>query len=113
MSVRVGEAATAPEFPAAAKKSIANTQLRHNVRYATDVIRGKRARVVGEVPDWEQLRDAGSAIKAHTLQHLDFYLTQFETACANAGGHVHWARDADEANNIIVGIIRQHRQSEV
>ena len=113
MSLRVGEAATAPDFPAAAKSSIANTQLRHNVRHATDVIRAKRARVVGEVPDWEQLRDAGSAIKAHTLQHLDFYLTQFETACTNAGGRVHWARDADEANDIIVGIIRQHRQSEV
>ena len=113
MTVRVGEAAVAPDFPAAARKSIANTQLRHNVRHATDVIRAKRARVVGEVPDWEQLRDAGSAIKAHTLRHLDFYLTQFETACTKAGGHVYWARDADEANNIIVGIIRQHRQSEV
>ena len=103
------EAATAPDFPKAAKQAIANTQLRHNVRHATDVIRAKRARVVDEIPDWEQLRDAGHAIKAHTLRHLDFYLKQFETACKNAGGHVHWARDADEANDIIVGLIRQYR----
>ena len=113
MSVRVAEAATAPEFPKAAKQAIANTQLRHNVRHATDVIRAKRARVVDEIPDWEQLRDAGYAIKAHTLRHLDFYLKQFETACKNAGGHVHWARDADEANDIIVGLMRQYHQSEV
>lgn len=113
MSVRVGEAAAAPEFPVAAKDAIANTQLRHNVRHATNVIRSKRSRVVSEVPDWEQLRDAGHDIKEHTLRHLDFYLNQFEGACAKAGGHVHWARDADEANSIIVGIIQGHHQTEV
>jgi L-lactate dehydrogenase complex protein LldF len=113
MSVRVGEAAAAPEFPVAAKDAIANTQLRHNVRHATNVIRSKRSRVVGEVPDWEQLRDAGHDIKEHTLRHLDFYLNQFEEACTNAGGQVHWARDADEANSIIVGIIQGHHETEV
>ena|SRR5690242_11542753 len=74
MSVRVGEAADAPDFPTAAKKLIADTQLRHNVRHATDVIRGKRAKVVGEMPDWEELREAGYQIKEHTLRHLDSYL---------------------------------------
>ncbi len=39
MSIRVGHSAEAPEFPAAAKQSVANTQLRHNVRHATGVIR--------------------------------------------------------------------------
>ena len=52
MSVRVGEAAEAPSFPAAAQKLMGNAQLRHNVRHATDVIRKKRAKVVEEMPDW-------------------------------------------------------------
>ena len=113
MSVHVGEAAQAPDFPSAAQKLMANTQLRHNVRHATDVIRRKRARVVGEMSDWQQLREAGQRIKDDTLRHLDHYLLQFEEACTRAGGKVHWARDADEANCIVIDLIRSHHQTEV
>ncbi len=81
--------------------------------HATDVIRGKRALRVEEMPDWQQLRDAGSAIKAHTLAHLDHYLAEFERNCERAGGNVHWARDADEANAIAIDLIRQHGGKEV
>jgi L-lactate dehydrogenase complex protein LldF len=83
------------------------------VRHATDVIRNKRARVVAEVADWEQLRESAHEIKQHTLRHLDFYLEQFETALTKAGGHVHWARDADEANQIVIDLIRSHNANEV
>jgi L-lactate dehydrogenase complex protein LldF len=113
MTVRIGWSATAPDFQDAAKTSLENAQLRRNVRHATDVIRSKRAKVVGEVPDWEQLRDAASAIKAHTLRHLDGYLLQFEENVSRAGGHVHWARDADEANQIIRGLIEQYGGKEI
>jgi L-lactate dehydrogenase complex protein LldF len=109
----VGEAADAPPFPEAAQRLMANAQLRRNVRHATDVIRNKRGKVVGEMPDWQQLRDAGHAIKEHTLQNLGRYLVQFEEACTRAGGKVHWARDADEANQIIVSIIESHGEKEV
>ena len=113
MSIRVGEAAAAPDFPVAAKKLVSNAQIRQNVRRATDVIRNKRARVVEEVEDWEQLRQAGHEIKEHVLRHLDFYLQQFEAACTRAGGVVHWASDADEANRIIVDLVRAQEATEV
>ncbi len=61
-------------------------------------IRAKRAAVVAELPDWEELRDAGQAIKAGTMAHLDRYLEQLEREVTARGGVVHWARDADEAN---------------
>jgi L-lactate dehydrogenase complex protein LldF len=111
--IRVGDAARAADFPEAAKQSLANVQLRRNVRHATDVIRGKRAIVVGEQDDWQQLREAGRQIKAHVLQYLDTYLQQFEENCRRAGGHVHWAADADEANRIVIDIIRSHGGTEV
>ncbi len=113
MSIRVGHAAEAQSFPEAAKELLQNTQLRHNVRHATGVIRRKRAAVVEEQSDWEQLRDSGHEIKEHTLRYLDFYLEQFERNCTAAGGTVHWARDADEANRIVVEIIRSHHENEV
>ena len=113
MSVRVGEAAQAPAFPVAAKELLQNQQLRRNVRHATEVIRNKRARVVAETPDWQELREAARRIKNHVLRHLDEYLEQFERACTRAGGHVHWARDADEANRIVIDIVKRHGGTEV
>jgi len=108
--IRLSDAAAAPPFPAAAKDALANAQLRKNVRHATNVIRGKRAVVVHETPDWEALRDAAHEIKEHTLRYLDVYLEQFEANCIRAGGRVHWARDADEANRIVVSLLQEWRE---
>jgi L-lactate dehydrogenase complex protein LldF len=113
MSTYVGDAASAPKFQTAAKELVNDTQVRHNVRHATEVIRRKRAKVVAEMPDWEQLRESGHEIKQHVMRHLDFYLDQFEQACTAAGGTVHWARDADEANGIIVGLLKALQATEV
>jgi L-lactate dehydrogenase complex protein LldF len=92
----------APDFPTAAFPLLRNEQLRSNVRHATDVIQGKRFRVVSEMPDWQLLRDAGQRIRAHTFEYLDTYLEEFEQHCTAAGGHVHWARDGAEATRIVV-----------
>jgi L-lactate dehydrogenase complex protein LldF len=113
VTVRVGRAAEALSFPEAAALAVKDTQLRQNVRRATNVIRAKRAKVVSEKSDWEELRSAASEIKAHVLRHLDSYLVQFEDACTRAGGKVHWARDANEANQIIVGLLRSLGETEV
>jgi L-lactate dehydrogenase complex protein LldF len=113
MSIRVGKTATAPDFPKAAHAAMGDSQLRRNVHHATTVIRNKRALRVEEMPDWQQLRDAGHAIKDHALLYLDHYLEQFEANCTRAGGVVHWARDADEANAIAVGLVQQYGGTEV
>jgi L-lactate dehydrogenase complex protein LldF len=104
---------TAPPFPAAALPILRNAQLRKNVAHATDVIQGKRNRLVEEKTDWAELRDAASAIRAHTLDHLDSYLKQFEENCAARGGVVHWAADGEEACAIILEILREERATEV
>ncbi len=104
---------TAPTFPMAAKSAMGNTQLRKNVRHATDVIQTKRARVVGEMPDWQALRESGKQIRRHTMEHLDFYLEEFEANCTRAGGVVHWARSAEEARQIIVGLVKASGSDEV
>jgi L-lactate dehydrogenase complex protein LldF len=100
-------------FPEAAHVELANTQLRTNLRNATDTIRAKRSRVVDEVPDWEELRDAGRAVKTDVMARLDEYLEQFEQSVEAAGGHVHWARDAAEANTIVVDVAQRYGVSEI
>ncbi len=63
MSVRVGSSATSSPFPKAAPAALDNSQLRRNVKHATDIIQLKRKNMTGELPDWEELRTAGHAIK--------------------------------------------------
>jgi len=102
-----------PAFPEAAKQAVADTQLRANLTHATHTIRAKRARAVAELADWEQLRQAAKAIKDHTLANLDTYLIQLEENVTKAGGHVHWARDADEANRIVAGLVKAVKADKV
>ena len=105
--------ALAPPFPKAVLPVLRNPQLRKNVAHAIDVIQAKRARLVAEKVDWQELRSAGAAIREHSLAHLGAYLEQFEARCTAAGGTVHWAADAGEARRIILEILRQENASEV
>jgi L-lactate dehydrogenase complex protein LldF len=100
-------------FEESAKTSLDDPQLRRNLGKATQTIRAKRAVAVEEIPDWEELREAGRALKTRVMRHLDEYLLQLEESVTLVGGHVHWARDAGEANRIIAGIVKDHGAREV
>lgn len=102
-----------PSFPQAAAVSTQDERLRANLRHATRTIRAKRDRAVSELDDWAQLRDAGAAIKDRTLRHLDHYLLQLEESVTRAGGTVHWAADAAEANHIVTELVRATGEREV
>ncbi|SMO54175.1 LutB/LldF family L-lactate oxidation iron-sulfur protein [Gracilimonas mengyeensis] len=102
-----------PTFQETADAYLNNTQLRENLGHATHTIRDKRADIVGEMPDWEHLREAGNKLKKRVMRHLDSYLLQLEASVQEAGGHVHWARDAEEANDIITGLVKQQQVDEV
>jgi L-lactate dehydrogenase complex protein LldF len=113
MSHAVMDPVLAPPFPEAALPVLRNPQLRKNVAHAMDVIQAKRTRLVEEKSDWQELRDAASAIRAHALDHLGEYLEQFEERCTATGGQVHWAADAAEALRIVADILKQENAHEV
>jgi L-lactate dehydrogenase complex protein LldF len=100
-------------FPKAAHRALADTRLRRNLSGATATIRAKRAAVVDEVPDWQALRDAGEAIKTATMARLDVHLERLEREVTARGGVVHWARDANEANEIVTRLVRETGETEV
>ncbi|MEX0929586.1 MAG: LutB/LldF family L-lactate oxidation iron-sulfur protein [Balneolales bacterium] len=100
-------------FEETASKYLSDNQLRSNLRHATHTIRDKRSAIVGEMEDWEELREAGRAIKEKVLRHLDTYLLELESSVKRAGGQVHWANDASEANRIITGIVKSHKVTDV
>lgn len=102
----VGHLRGAEPFPAAARRALADAQLRRNLAHATTTIRAKSAAVIDEVPDWPQLRAAGRAIKTDSMARLPELLAQLEAAVTRAGGTVHWAADAVEANRIVTELVR-------
>src|SRR4029450_8192197 len=99
--------------PEPAGPALGDAQLRRNLAKATGTIRAKRAAVVGEVPDWAELRAAGAAIKDQVLANLDGYLVQLEEQVGARGGAVPWARDATEANRVVADLVRSAGADEV
>lgn len=102
-----------PTFQTAAREALQDAVLRRNLAHATGTIRAKRARVVAELDNWEQLRLAAEAIKDAALHRLDEHLVEFEAKATAAGATVHWARDAEEANLIVVDLVRAAGATEV
>ena len=105
--------AGSPDFPIGAKTSLANPQLRRNLLRATTTIRAKRNLRVSELDNWEELRLAGEAIKVEALANLHELLTEFEEKVTLAGGQVHWALDAQDAQRIIVELVASTMSKEV
>ena len=79
------------------------------VQQATDRFVGGRAARVAELPQWEELRQIGSDIRQHTIENMDAYLTRLEEKVVEAGGHVHWAETAEDANRIVLQIAKEHK----
>jgi L-lactate dehydrogenase complex protein LldF len=59
-----------------------------------------------DLPNAEDVRDRGRAIRIEALAHLDRYLEQFASNVEARGGVVHWATDATEARDIVLRLAR-------
>lgn len=75
-------------------------------------VTGRTARV-GELPQWEELRQIGSDIRQHTIENLDLYLTRLEAAVLSAGGHVHWAETGEDARQIVLQIAKENNVKKI
>jgi len=70
-------------------------------------VRQKRDAGARSVPDWEALRERAEGIKAHTASRLADYLEEFERKAMALGAKVHWARDGEEHNRIVHGLLAE------
>jgi len=95
------------DLRARARAALDDGFLRGAVGFTVDRLRGAKARSTEALGDWEAWRERGREIRAHTLQHLDFYLEQFARAATTAGAHVHFARSAEEAQSALLRIVRE------
>lgn len=97
---------TSPQFKQNAARALSDGQLQKALGNVKQGFIDKRQAAADKLPEFEALRDAARDIKNHTLEHLDLYLEAYEDKVKASGGHVHFARNADEARDIILGICR-------
>jgi L-lactate dehydrogenase complex protein LldF len=100
------EASTAT-FPANVSKALADKPLQFAMTETGPRFIYKRSKARDALPEFDQLRDQSRDIKNHVLEFLDIYLERYEEMVQAAGGHVHWAADADEARAQILGICQR------
>ena len=93
--------------PEAAARFVADEPRAHWHDQALWFVRDKRDRAASLVPDWEALRGAAAAIRAHARGRLPELLEEFERNATARGAKVHWAADAAEHNAIVHGILAE------
>ncbi|MGI9407100.1 MAG: LutB/LldF family L-lactate oxidation iron-sulfur protein [Hyphomicrobiaceae bacterium] len=95
---------TSHNFKLNARHALEDKQLQRAMANVPRGFVGKRAAARAGLPEFDDLRDVARDIKNHTLEHLDLYLEEFERKVTEAGGVVHWAKDADDARAIVLEI---------
>ena len=98
---------TSPQFKTNAARALGDAQLQKALGNVKQGFIDKRQKAADKLPEFEALRDAARDIKNHTLEHLDLYLEAYESKVQASGGHVHFARNAEEARNVILRICRE------
>jgi L-lactate dehydrogenase complex protein LldF len=97
---------TTPRFKENVHEALGDRRLQRALRHV-DHFMIRRAAAVERLPEFEALRDSARAIKDHTLAHLDLYLQAYERKVTESGGHVHYAHNAAEANEIVLGLCKE------
>ncbi len=98
---------TSHAFKENAKTALDNQQLQRALGNMKQGFIVKRQKAVDRLPEFDQLRDHAKEVKDHALEHLDFYLEQFEDRVTAQGGQVHWAPTAEEARQHVLEICQQ------
>ena len=98
---------TADRFKENAREALADAHIQRAMRNVETGFIDKRLKAAGDLPEFDALRDSARDIKNHTLDHLDLYLEAYEKKVTAAGGHVHWAENAEEARRQILDICRK------
>ena len=82
-------------------------RVRGNIRRAMDGLVEKRRLAFPDPDERERLRDQGAAIRGESVARLPDLLEELERNCTRNGIQVHWAEDGEEANRLVLDILRQ------
>ncbi|MCA9245725.1 MAG: iron-sulfur cluster-binding protein [Planctomycetales bacterium] len=101
------------DHPRLAAEFVKNDSRAHWHDQALWFVRAKRDKAAQSLPEWETLRERASQIKRNVSANLADYLEEFEANATKMGATVHWARDAAEHNQIVLGLLERHNAKRV
>lgn len=96
------------QFRQSAFIAIEDIRLQTALENATGRFRAARATALADLPDPDAMRDHFKKVRAATIANLAEHLEAFERNATANGSHVHWARDAAEARQIVLDIAKKH-----
>ena len=85
------------QFKQAAAVALKDQKIQTNLRGLYTGFHRARETAAQATPNWEEMRERGRAIKAHTVDNLDYYLELVEKNVTSAGGKVFFAASAEDA----------------
>ena len=89
------------------KDNISDDFMRQAVASAQERLHGRRFDAAEELGSWEEWRSHGEEIRQHVLENLDYYLHQLSENVSQRGGHVFFAKTAEEASEYIRDVIKK------
>jgi len=95
------------DFKKNSTEALGNRNLQAALGILKQNFAGRRGAAVARLPEFDQLRDEGRAIKDHVLANLDLYLETYERNVIALGGQVHWCADAASAREEVLNICRR------
>ncbi len=101
-------ALTKAAFDRGVHQALNDPQIRRNFRRAMDGLIHKRLAAFPDPAALEELRLRAARIRADALARLPELLERLEASCSENGIQVHWAETVDEANAIVLEIMRRH-----
>ncbi|PAF53113.1 iron-sulfur cluster-binding protein [Helicobacter sp. 13S00482-2] len=102
------------QYEATINKKLSDPQLRKNLKSVMNTLKTNRKNLINaRYTDWEGLRELGKAVKLKALSHLDELLERFERNALKNGFHIHWANNAQEANEIIYNLAKEKQVSKI
>ena len=95
------------------EKGLKNDFMRQAVSSAQERLRGRKLDAQEELGNWEEWRSLSEEIRQHTLENLDYYLEQFAENVSKRGGHVFFAKTAEEANEYVAKIVQKKEAKKI
>ena len=90
---------TKASYKARVDAALSDAHLHTALDRATNRLTSNRTKAMAEI-DADRLRSETNAVRRHAVSNLADLLEDLERNLIANGCHVHWARDADEANQI-------------
>ena len=95
-------------FRQASAHALGDSQLQESLRKVGGGFDAARLEAIDELgaERWEELRLRAREIKQNAIENLDYWLEMVYDRVTANGGHVHFAADDKEANDIVTGLAR-------